>query len=111
MSTLGDFGADVPDDEPWKDRNTLRGLYHGDDLTQGEIAEHFNGQGHDVAPSTISYWMNKLEIETTHSDYSSDSTNEDQDFHEEPCVHCGDDVPANNLICNDCLDEVRHNDN
>ncbi len=104
QSTLGDNSI-----EPWKDENTLRGLYHGDDLNQTEMAEYFSENGHDVTPSTISYWMGKLEIETTHSNHGEDR-NEEVEYHDEPCQTCGEDMPANNLICDDCLDDAREGD-
>lgn len=96
---------DVPEKEPWKDKNTLQGLYHGDDLNQSEIAEHFRDEGHEVSASNISYWMSKFEIETTHSNY--DGGREEETFEE--CVQngCSTEPPGPNRICNSCLDEAR----
>ena len=93
--------------EPWKNKNTLDGLYHGDDLNQSEIAEHFSEQGHDVTASTISYWMKKLEINTTHTTHENQRAEES----ERKCVNyeeCGNITPGpRNGICNDCLDKRR----
>lgn len=109
MSTLADFGAEIPDREPWKDEDVLQELYHDQDLNQSEIAEYFSDRGNDVTPPTISYWMNKLEINTSHTDHSDDERVEHQkcDNFEE----CGNKTPGPyNRMCDDCLDEARHND-
>jgi len=44
--------------EPYKDEETLRRLYHEEGLTTYEIAEKF-----DVIGATIAQWLNKLDIE------------------------------------------------
>ena len=92
--------------EPWKDRNTLDGLYHGDGLNQSEIAEHFSENGNPVDPSTISYWMNKLEVNTTHTKHDG-SRNGDgiECVNYEKCgnITCG----PQNTLCTDCLDARR----
>ena len=97
---------DVPEKEPWKDKDTLQGLYHGDDLNQSEIAAYFRDEGHEVSASNISYWMSKFEIETTHSDYEE---GRETDETVEKCVRdeCEDEPPGPNRICDSCLDEVR----
>lgn len=45
--------------KPWKDPAVLRKLYHGEEMTQGEIAGYF-----DTVQQNISHWMNKLDVET-----------------------------------------------
>jgi len=94
-------------DEPWKDEDTLRDLYEG--RTQGEVAEHLKEHGHDVTGSTISYWMKKLGVNTTHTKHEDDTEN-----HSQKCVRydeCGNETPGpNNGMCDECLDEARHND-
>lgn len=101
---------DVPEKDPWKEKDRLKGLYHGDDLNQTEIAEHFTENGYEVSPATISYWMGKLEIETTHSKYGEKrNEGEPQD-----CVNyddCGNKAPGvTNIICDNCLDAARDRD-
>ena len=44
--------------EPYKNEDTLRELYHGNGLSQQQIAERF-----DVRKQTIKYWMDSFEIE------------------------------------------------
>lgn len=92
--------------EPWKDSETLEALYHKDNLNQSEMADYFQQQGHEITPSTISYWMGKLEIETSHTSHEIDETGNGT------CGTCGGDTPApNNGMCNECLDEARNSDN
>lgn len=61
---LNEFGIErrpsngVPDDAPHKDPDTLRELYHDKGLSTHEIADRFG-----VMQSTISYWMNKHDVE------------------------------------------------
>jgi transcriptional regulator with XRE-family HTH domain len=43
--------------EPYKSEDVLRELYHGEGLSQQQIAERF-----DVRRQTIKYWMDKYEI-------------------------------------------------
>lgn len=104
MSSTKQETFDTPE-EPWKDENTLKGLYHGDDLNQSEIAEELG-----TNPSTISYWMSKFEIKTTHSSYGND----DRGGEGIECMNyedCGNITPApNNGICDTCLDEARERD-
>lgn len=94
-------------DEPWKDQDTLEELYDG--RTQGEVASYLNEHGHDVTGSTISYWMNKLEVNTSHTKHDEDESPEKGE-----CVNydeCGNETPApNNGICNECLDAARQRD-
>lgn len=88
-------------DEPWKDESTLRELYEG--RTQGEVADYLKERGHDVTASTISYWMKKLEVNTTH-------TSHDEDEREEGgiCAKCDGETPGpNNGMCVPCLDRAR----
>lgn len=93
--------------EPWKDADNLRKLY--EDRTQGEVAEHFKDEGYDVTGSTISYWMNKLEVNTSHTSHNEEDTPE-----KPKCVRfdeCGNTTPGpNNGICEDCLDYLRKQD-
>lgn len=101
---------DGAEKDPWKNRKKLESLYHGDDLNQTEIAEYFTENGHEVSPANISYWMGKLEIETTHSSYSS-NRNEGE---KSDCVNydeCGNKAPGvQNVICDSCLSKVREKD-
>lgn len=94
-------------DEPWKDEQTLRDLYDG--RTQGEVAEYLKEKGHDVTGSTISYWMNKLEVNTSHT-----SHDEEEGPEKPKCVRfeeCGNKTPGpKNGMCDDCLDAVREAD-
>lgn len=92
----------MTESEPWKDRDTLNGLYHHDDLNQSEIADELN-----TSPATISYWMDKHKINTTHTSHESS----DEHIHEDsPCSKCGTDVPNNAQMCTSCLDEARSKD-
>lgn len=52
---------------PWRDKNTLRRLYHGDNLSVNEIAKKF-----DCGHSTISKWMDRHDIERNPSQKLSD---------------------------------------
>ncbi len=91
--------------EPWKDEEKLRSLYA--EKTQSEIAEHFTENGYEVTPPTISYWMRKFEIQTSHSDYGGEEEVEHPD-----CVNvsdCGNVTPGpNNSMCDSCIDNARH---
>jgi len=95
-------------DEPWKDAATLRELYEG--RTQGEIADYLKKRGHDVTISTISYWMKKLEINTSHTKH--DEKIDESESRE--CVNyetCGNKTPnIANAICTSCLDAARDRD-
>jgi hypothetical protein len=98
---------DVPDKEPWKDKETLQGLYHHDELNQSEIADYFIERGYDVTASTISYWMGKLEVDTTHTSHGDD----EEEKKSRKCVNydeCGNETPGvKNGMCVSCLDEAR----
>jgi len=94
------------DEDPWKDPNTLQGLYHGDDMNQTEIAEYLTENGHKVTASSISYWMGKHGIQTTHTKHENRTFDESRQ-----CVKCGDETPGpNNGMCDDCLSAVRKAD-
>lgn len=106
---------DVPDTEPWKNAETLHGLYHHDDLNQSEIAEYFAERGHDVTSSTISYWMGKLEISTTHTKHDSSSGSKRERVEEsDTCAYhevCGNPSPGpRNGLCSRCLALARRRD-
>lgn len=94
-------------DEPWKDAATLRELY--EDRTQGEVAEWFKERGHDVTISTISYWMKKLEVNTSQTTHEASQKNTDA-----KCINyetCGNEAPhPANSICVPCLDAARADD-
>jgi hypothetical protein len=98
MSTLADFGADVPEEEPWKDADVLRELYHERGLDQSEIGDELG-----VTAGTISYWMNKLSINTSHTKHGQSEA-----ALSSPCVECETEVPGRGMMCADCLDEARH---
>lgn len=89
------------DEEPWKDEETLREQYHDKDLDQGEIAEKF-----ETTASTISYWMNKFEIETIQTNYEEEESTEKPE-----CMNyeeCGNKTAHYNLeVCDSCLDAMR----
>lgn len=90
--------------EPWKDADTLRELYDG--RTQSEVAEWFQEKGHDVTASTISYWMNKLEVNTSHTKHKETEEVDTRrcDYYEA----CGNETCGpRNLVCRNCLDVVR----
>lgn len=94
--------------EPWKDATVLEDLYEG--RTQGEVAAYLNERGHDVTGSTISYWMNKLEVNTSHTKHNEKT----EESESRKCMNhdeCGNDTlhPANS-ICNSCLDAARERD-
>lgn len=95
-------------DEPWKDADTLQKLYEG--RTQGEVAEYLTKCGHDVTGSTISYWMKKLGVNTSHTKH--DETIDEGENRE--CVNyetCGNETPnVANAICTSCLDAARDRD-
>lgn len=96
---------DVPEKDPWRNRSTLEGLYHGDDLDQSEIAEYFSENGHEVTAGTISRWMRKLEINTTHTNHDG------RDSGTGICVSCdGETFGPQNQQCDECIDEVRRKD-
>jgi hypothetical protein len=50
--------------EPWHDEETLRYLYHEREMTQTEIAEMF-----EVTPGTISYWLDKHDIDARYAEW------------------------------------------
>jgi transposase-like protein len=54
---MGDFL--MGDSKPWQDEDTLRRLYHDQELSQSEIAEELGTE-----QGTVSWWMDKLGIET-----------------------------------------------
>lgn len=49
----------TPDDPPWRDAETLRRLYHDEELNQYEIAEEL-----DCQAATVCKWMERLDIES-----------------------------------------------
>jgi len=53
-SIIDDYSA-----KPWQDADTLRELYHGEGMTQAEIAAHF-----DVTRPCIGKWLRRHDIET-----------------------------------------------
>lgn len=91
----------IEESTPWRDEEVLRELYHDKDLDQSEIAEEL-----DTTPGTISNWMGKHKIETTHSDYGSSVG----DVKTERCEYhsvCGNATAPRNMVCRDCLEVVR----
>ena len=48
----------MSEEYPWRDEDALRGLYHGEQLSQVEIADRWG-----AAPATICNWMERHEIE------------------------------------------------
>lgn len=91
--------------KPWKDEEKLRSLYA--EKTQSEIAEHFTKNGYEVTPPTISYWMRKFEIQTSHSDYAEEDVQHPHCTNFEECENT---TPGpNNSMCDSCLDAARNN--
>lgn len=90
----------VEPDEPYKDQATLKRLYHQEGLTQAEIGHELG-----VNSSTISTWMDKLNVATGSQEDLPRVHNGDV-----PCQRCGEPTPGNNLQCGECLDEIREND-
>lgn len=92
-------------DEPWKDKETLYGLYQGDGLLQKEIAEYFTENGHEVTAGTISYWIDKLEIKDV--DKIAEPRNgegiECVNYQECGNITCG----PKNTLCTNCMDKRR----
>jgi len=52
------------ENKPWRDEEVLRELYHGEGMTQKEIADEF-----DIIQPTVSKWFLKLDIESRDSKY------------------------------------------
>ncbi|AGM11063.1 HTH domain-containing protein [Haloarcula virus HCTV-8] len=106
MSTLADFGAKIPDKDPWKDKETLRELYHDKGLDQSEMGDELG-----CSAGTISYWMDKLGVNTTHTKHNS--TQQEPQAEDWECEYfevCGNETPGpRNGLCDDCLDMVRDN--
>lgn len=46
--------------KPWQDEETLRRLYHDDQMSMQEIADHFDNE---ITGQGIKYWLEKLGIE------------------------------------------------
>ena len=92
------------DEEPWKDAKILHDLYHEEDLNQSEIADKLG-----TTASTISYWMDKLEVDTTHTQHSE----EQEENLTSKCEYyevCGNNAPGpRNGLCEECLDYARAN--
>lgn len=90
----------------YKDEETLHRLYHDEEMDLSEIAEKF-----DTTSSTISYWMNKMEIDTTHTSHDNEESVEGRGGFsgdaKGKCIYfmaCGNKVPGgNNLCCDKCL--------
>jgi len=59
MSATQQTNTPTDTEAPWKNEDTLRELYHGERMSQSEIAEEL---GCSIA--TISYWMDKHGIDT-----------------------------------------------
>lgn len=100
MSSQSTLTNSDDDGEPWHNRERLQSLYHDDDLDQSEIAAEL-----DTTASTISYWMNKLGVNTSHTSHSGRRRTEDV-----VCRQCGGETPGANLVCDDCLELVRRRD-
>lgn len=86
--------------EPWKDKETLQRLYHEDGLDQSEIGEELG-----TTAQTISYWMQKLEVDTSHTSHQRAPEGDRK------CAkydECGNETPGpNNGMCPECLDAAR----
>lgn len=105
MSTLADFGAEIPDEEPWKDADVLRDLYHDKGLDQSEMGDELG-----CSAGTISYWMNKLGVDTTHTSHNTQSEPRPEDWECEYFEVCSNETPGpRNGLCDECLDMVRDN--
>lgn len=101
MSSTQSTLADSDDDgEPWHDRERLQSLYHDEDLDQSEIAERL-----DTTATTISYWMNKLGVNTSHTTHSNRHRTTEQN-----CRQCNGETPGSNLVCDECLRLLRNRD-
>jgi len=92
--------------QSYKDEETLRRLYHERDLNQTEMGEEL-----DTTAATVSYWMNKLGVDTTHTSHTVTEFGEMSNEEHENCIYyeaCGNETPGgNNLICDNCLSLVR----
>ena len=73
MTTDAAEGENPFGDDPWRDEDLLRDLYHSEGKTQYEIAELF-----DCAQCTVGCWMDKFGIETR-----SVAENHDNPWHDE----------------------------
>ena len=100
MSTLADFGAEIPDEEAWKDAETLRELYHDKGLDQSEIGDELG-----CSAGTISYWMDKLGVDTTHTKHSNSRREpQPEDWECEYYEACGNKTPGpRNGLCVECI--------
>jgi hypothetical protein len=100
MSETDDFNYDEPwamfadEDEPWKDLDRLLKWEEKLD-TQAELGDAFG-----CSPSTISYWLDKARDNPEVGDGGEDIE----------CRDCGGETPGQNVICDDCLDKLRHED-
>lgn len=88
--------------EPWKDEETLQRLYHEEGLDQSEIGDELGTTG-----STISYWMQKFGVNTSHTSHQrATESGLKCDYYEV----CGNESPTpNNGCCDECLDLFRIN--
>lgn len=92
--------ASAGESEPWKDKDELQRLYHEEGLNQAEIGDELGTTG-----ATISYWMQKLEVDTSHT--SHQRVTED-DLKCDNYEDCGNETPGpKNGLCDDCLDAAR----
>ena len=106
MATAQTTLADT-DEEAWKDADLLHDLYHDEELDQSEIADKLG-----TTARTISYWMDKLEVDTTHTQHSEEEQEENLTSKCEYYEVCGNETPGpRNGLCDDCLDYARHNSN
>lgn len=78
------------EDKPWTDLDRLA-KWNEKLGTQAELGDAFG-----CHPSTISYWLDKI-----------DDSKPDEAAEEIDCLQCGGDTPGFNLICDDCLDQLR----
>ncbi|AGM10840.1 HNH endonuclease [Halorubrum tailed phage 8] len=105
MSTLADFGAEIPEEEAWKDADVLHELYHDEGLDQSEMGDELG-----CSAGTISYWMDKLGVDTTHTKHKTRAEPRPEDWECEYYEVCGNETPGpRNGLCDNCLDLVRDN--
>ncbi|UBF19166.1 HTH domain-containing protein [Halorubrum phage HRTV-14] len=105
MSTLADFGAEIPEEEAWKDADVLHELYHDEGLDQSEMGDELG-----CSAGTISYWMDKLGVDTTHTSHNTRAEPRPDDWECEYYEVCGNETPGpRNGLCDRCLDLARLN--